>query len=293
MELRQLLYFLHVAESGSFTRAQHQLSVAQPALSRQIRSLEDELEQKLFQRNGRGAVLTEAGRQLLPYAQDIVRQVEAARRDVTGAGGNLSGECRVAWPAGTAALLTLPLVREFAREVPHGRLVLFELPSTAVLEWVAQGRVDFGLAQRAPEGPAYALTPLISERLHLIAPRTAEGRHDGEPIAVRDISEYPLIVPSARQSGRVLIEAEMASAGAPMKVAWEVGSTAAILDLVQAGLGYAVLSLNALHGRRDAFLARPIVDPEITITLSIVIPTRRPLARLAMRVCEIIETLAA
>ena len=289
MELRQLVYFLHVAELGSFTRAQHQLSIAQPALSRQIRSLENELKQKLFERNGRGVVPTEAGRQLVAYAQEIVRVMEAARREVSGSDGVLSGECRVALPPSAGSLLTLPMVREFAKHIPGAHLTLFELPSSSVLEWVTQGRVDFGLAQNAPKAASYGLTTLASEKLHLIGPL---GDVDTRgPVSVREIAKFPLIMPSARQSRLHLVEADMVSVDAAMNVAWEVGSTTAILDLVRAGLGYAVLSLNALHGRRGQFVARPIVDPEITITLSLAVPTRRPLTRLAARVCEIIETL--
>jgi LysR family nitrogen assimilation transcriptional regulator len=290
VELRQLVYFLHVAELGSFTRAQHQLSIAQPALSRQIRALEDELHQKLFERNGRGVVPTEAGRQLVSYAKEIVRIVESARSDVSGNTGVLSGECRVALPPSTGSLLTLPIVREFAEQLPLGHLALFELPSASVLEWVAQGRVDFGLVQNAPESSSYTLKTLASEKLHLIGP-AGEARSETQPIAVRDIAAYPLIIPSARQSRLHLIEAEMARAHVTLNVAWEVGSATAILDLVRAGLGSAILSLNALHGRREQFIARKIVEPEITITLSLAVPTRRPLTRLAARVCEMIETL--
>ena len=291
MELRQLVYFLHVAELGSFTRAQHQLSIAQPALSRQIRALEDELKQKLFERNGRGVVPTEAGRQLVAYAQEIVRLMECARRDVSGGEGVLSGECRVALPPSAGSLLTLPIVHEFAKHIPGAHLALFELPSSSVLEWVTQGRVDFGLAQNAPESASYRLTTLASEKLHLIGP--ASDVNTREPVSVQEIAKYPLIVPSARQSRLHMVETDMASADAAMNVAWEVGSTTAILDLVRAGLGYGVLSLNALHGRRAQFNARPIVNPEITITLSLAVPTRRPLTRLAARVREIIETALA
>jgi LysR family nitrogen assimilation transcriptional regulator len=289
VELRQLVYFLHVVELGSFTRAQHQLSIAQPALSRQIRALEEELKQKLFERNGRGVVPTEAGRQLVSYAQEIVRLMESARQDVSGGNDVLSGECRIALPPSVGSLLTLPIVHEFSEYIPRAHLAVFELPSTSILEWVSQGRVDFGLAQNAPESVSYKLTVLASEKLHLIGP--AGDADVRQPISVSEIANYPLIVPSARQGRLHLVEAEMASANATMNVTWEVGSTTAILDLVRAGLGYAILSLNALHGRREQFVARPIVDPEITITLSLAVPTRRPLSRLAVRVCEIIETL--
>ena len=82
MDLKQLEYFVHVAEFGSFTLSSRFLRVAQPALSRQVRALEVELRQTLFQRNGRGVTLTEPGKRLLEHARGILQQVERARHDL-------------------------------------------------------------------------------------------------------------------------------------------------------------------------------------------------------------------
>ena len=82
MDLKQLEYFVHVAEFGSFTRSSRYLQVAQPALSRQVRALEVELRQALFERNGRGVTLTEAGQRLLEHARGILQQVQRARLDL-------------------------------------------------------------------------------------------------------------------------------------------------------------------------------------------------------------------
>ncbi|MDE1950493.1 MAG: LysR family transcriptional regulator, partial [Burkholderiales bacterium] len=91
MDLKQLDYFVHVAELGSFTRAATVLRVAQPALSRQVRALEVELRQPLFDRNGRGVTLTEAGKRLLAHGRGILQQVDRARQDLEDQRGAASG----------------------------------------------------------------------------------------------------------------------------------------------------------------------------------------------------------
>ena len=98
MDLKQLEYFVHVAEFGSFTRASAFLRVAQPALSRQIRSLEVELRQTLFERNGRGVTLTEAGKRLLAHGRGILQQVDRARQDMEDQRGAGSGHLSVGMP---------------------------------------------------------------------------------------------------------------------------------------------------------------------------------------------------
>ena len=102
MDLKQLEYFVRVAELGSFTRAAIELDVAQPALSRQVRLLEVELRQTLLVRNGRGAVATEAGKVLLEHGRGILHQVERAREDLGRLRGGLSGRVAVGLPSSSA-----------------------------------------------------------------------------------------------------------------------------------------------------------------------------------------------
>ena len=111
MDLKQLEYFMHVAEFGSFTHASRYLKVAQPALSRQVRTLEVELRQTLFARNGRGVTLTQAGQRLLEHARGIVQQVQRARLDLEQQRGALSGRLVIGLPPSVSRVLTGPLLR--------------------------------------------------------------------------------------------------------------------------------------------------------------------------------------
>ena len=285
MDLKQLTYFLCVAELGSFTRAEQRLSIAQSALSRQIRALEQEFQSRLFVRNGRGVVLTDAGKKLFAHAEAIVAQADRARLEVGGA-GPLSGACRAGLPPNLSNFLTVALAERVRDELPDARLILYEMPSSTIVEWVEHGRLDFGFAHGVTGAPSYTAERIASERLYLIGPRNA-GTPDTSPIAVAELKSFPLVVSSARPLGDRLFESSDLGDKLHTNVVWEVGSVKAVLDMVEAGLGYAIQPLFALQERRDAFVARPLVEPEITIALSAVVATHRPITRLAARVKEI------
>ena len=118
MNLRQIEYFIQVAELGSFSKAAVLLDVAQPALSRQVRALETELRETLLLRNGRGVSLTDAGRRLLEHGQGILQLVEAARADLGARRDEPVGQIVVGLPPSLARRLTLPLIEMFSTEMP-------------------------------------------------------------------------------------------------------------------------------------------------------------------------------
>lgn len=118
MDLKQIEYFVRVAELGSFTRASVVLDIAQPALSRQVRLLEVELRQNLLVRNGRGATPTEAGKLLLEHGRGILHQVERAREELGRVRGALAGRVAIGLPPSIAKVLTVPLTRAFRVKLP-------------------------------------------------------------------------------------------------------------------------------------------------------------------------------
>src|SRR5579871_6974848 len=170
MDLKQLEYFRHVAELGSFTRAATFLSVVQPALSRQVRQLETELGQTLFERNGRGVVLTDAGSRLLEHTRGILTQVGRARQELEDQRNGDSGHFALGLPPSLGRSVTVPLVKAFAEQLPHVRLATVEGLSAYMLEWLNVGRVDCALVYNASLTPAVELQPLLDEQLFLIAP---------------------------------------------------------------------------------------------------------------------------
>ena len=144
MNLKQIEYFVSVAELGSFSKAARALNVAQPALSRQVRALETDLREPLLLRNGRGVTLTEAGQRLLDHGSGLLQQVAQIREEMGAKRGEPVGRITIALPPSMARQLTLPLIDSFRRELPKANLAVVEGLSADIAEWIATGRVDLG-----------------------------------------------------------------------------------------------------------------------------------------------------
>ena len=261
MDLKQLAYFVQVAELGSFTRAASVLRVAQPALSRQVRLLEVELHQPLFDRNGRGVTLTPAGTRLLAHGRGILQQVERARQDLEDQRGAASGLLSIGLPPSISRTLTAPMVDAFRASFPKATISVVEGLSTYTLEWLAQGRVDCAVVYNATPAAAIDLLPVLQERLYLFSARTAGKSLVGRPLPLADVAQRELVIPARPHAIRMRLESVLAEAGLKPRVALELESVPAILDLVQRGGLHAVLSLNAVRGtgHEPAFTARPVV----------------------------------
>jgi LysR family transcriptional regulator, nitrogen assimilation regulatory protein len=296
MDLRQIEYFVRVAELGSFTRAAAALDVAQPALSRQVRLLEVELRQNLLVRNGRGAVPTEAGKLLLDHGRGILHQVERAREELGRVRGSLAGRVAIGLPPSVAKAMAVPLIREFRARMPDATLSITEGLSVAMHESLADGRLDIALLYNAVPSPDVELTPLLEERLFLVQ------RHAGKslpparprPVALRDVAEIPLVIPSRPNAIRMLVETEMGALGCRPSVALEIDGVAAILDLVEDGAGSAILSRNAVQtsARPQAFAMRPIGAPSLRSKLYMAMSSQRPATLTQKAVLELIKQTA-
>ena len=282
MDLKQLDYFVHVAELGSFTRAATVLRVAQPALSRQVRSLEVELRQPLFDRNGRGVTLTEAGKRLLAHGRGILQQVERARQDLEDQRGAASGRLAIGLPPSVSRTLTGPLVEAFRERFPKATLTMVEGLSTYVLEWLVLGRIDCAVVYNVTPAAAIDLVPVLDEPLYLVSARGTAPADAvlGKPVTLARVAECELVIPSRPHSVRMLLETTLAGAGLKPRVGLEIESVPAILDLVERNPLHAVLALNALRGREEAFVARPITiakgQPPLATKLWIATSSQRP-----------------
>lgn len=297
MDLKQLEYFVRVAELGSFTRAAQALEVAQPALSRQVRTLELELRETLLTRTGRGVVPTDAGRRLLEHGHAILQGVAAARDDLRGQRGEPVGRVTVGLPPSLARRLTPLLIERFRHDMPKARLEIVEAFSVTIAEWLGSARMDLGLVYSPASHPQIEATPVLEERLCLIGPA---GSLPHEGVAFASLVRYPLVMPQRSQIFRKLMEAQALLSQVKLDVVWEVSSVPVILDLVRAGYGYAALTDSALQGQGgDTGLAEaPIHSPHIVSTLCIVQPaTKRPtplvrrtgelLRQLSLQVCAV------
>jgi LysR family nitrogen assimilation transcriptional regulator len=265
MDLKQLEYFVRVAELGSFTKASQALDVAQPALSRQIRLLEVELRQNLLIRNGRGATPTEAGKLLLEHGRGILHQVERAREELGRVRGALAGRVAIGLPPSLARVMAVPLTRAFRAQLPQASISISEGLSTHMQEWLRTGRLDIAVLYNAMPSPDIEITPLQDEELLLVqlrSPGTAE-EPTTRPIPLAEVAQLPLVIPSRPNAIRMHVETAMANIGVRPQIALEIDGVSAILDLVADGAGSALLSRNAVASslRPSAYRSRAILPP--------------------------------
>jgi LysR family nitrogen assimilation transcriptional regulator len=290
MNLKQLEYFVQVAELGSFSKAAVVLDIAQPALSRQVRSLETELHQQLFLRNGRGVALTDAGKRLFDHSVAVLQLLAHAREDLGASRNEPIGRVTIGLPPSMGRQLTLPLIDRFKKELPSARLAIVEGLSTHIVEWVTTGRIDIGLVYNPEAQPGLEITPLLQEQLGLVghAPKGKRKRAALPPLPMKELSHYPLIVPERVHAMRRLLDTQAALTGIKLDIAWEVSSVPSIIDLVCAGYGYAVLTASgvAASARSGELVTRRLVDPTPVSVLCLAISAHRrptPLTQHTMR----------
>lgn len=302
MDLKQLEYFVRVAELGSFTRASIALGIAQPAISRQVRLLEVELRQNLLMRNGRGAVPTEAGKLLLEHGRGILHQVALAREEMGASRGSLAGRVSIGLPPSLSKLVTVPLTQAFRERLPRAQLTLTEGFSLLMYEGLRLGNIDLAVLYNPDPSPEVEAELLHGEALMLISPRallvqrkgTGPGRVTSAaraPVTLREVAQLPLIIPSRPNAFRLLIEGELMALGSQPRVALEVDGLNAILSLVREGMGHAVLPAYTLANFDDAspFVLRAIHSPRIMSELKLVRSSRRPATQTQLQAMDIVR----
>ena len=298
VNLRQLESFVRVAELGSFSKAARVLEIAQPALSRQVRLLEVDLRETLLLRNGRGVTLTPAGRRLFEHGVQILQQVTQARADLGAQRDAPVGQVTIGLPPSIGRRLTLPLVEAFRAQLPKARVTVVEGLSSYIAEWIGSGRADLGLLYNPEPSAALEITPLLREPLCLVqsARPTPRGKKTlPSTVALRDLAAYPLIVPERHQSLRRLLESQAMLAGVSLDIACEVSSIPAIIDLVCARMGNAVLNASAVaaSGRSAELVVRRIVRPELPSVLCLAQSATKPPTPLTREARKMLTALVA
>jgi LysR family nitrogen assimilation transcriptional regulator len=291
MDLKKLDYFVNVVDLGSFTRAATHLSIAQSALSHQVRYLEIELKQTLLHRNGRGVTPTDAGRRLLAHARGILMQVRRARDELTETRDAMVGHIILGLPPTISRHLTVPFVKSFRNSFPKGTVSVVEALSASVVERITEGRVDIGLVFNPAPLPSVEIRPLLEQQLLLISSKATGKHRSSKSVQLREIPRYPLILTSRMNANRMFIEAHLAQLGLKPQIEFEIDGIASVLDLVHEGYGHAVLPLISLSGHvfERSFTTRPIVRPKLSIPLSLVTSAQRPITPLARETLSLVQ----
>ncbi|MFD2238032.1 LysR family transcriptional regulator [Aureimonas populi] len=284
MDLRQLRYFIAIVEAKSFSRAAVSLRVAQPALSLHVRNMEADLRTELLLRTPQGVFPTPAGELLLERARALVADFEAMKQAVSDHGSEPAGEVRLGLPGTIGEMLSVPLILKTRTAYPRIHLKVAEAMSGFVLEWLHEGRVDLGLLYIPVDERGLTSEPVVEEGLCLFAPAAGlAGVETPAPgsVSLEAICHLPLVLPGTGHGLRSLIDARMERQGLGFSTVFEVDSYSVIKELVERGVGYSILPVNAVAPDVEAgrFRCWSIGTPALTRTVHLVRSCDRPASK--------------
>jgi LysR family transcriptional regulator, carnitine catabolism transcriptional activator len=270
MESRRLRHFLAVADHGGFTAAAQAAYVSQPALSLAVKELEAELGASLFIRSGRTVRLTAAGEALVGPARQVLRDLETGEAAVAAVAGLTAGYLTMACLPTLVADPVAPLVGNFRRRHAGIRIDLAAPEDTSeLIEMVTSGSSELGVTEDHDIPPDLTSHPLGQQTLVLILP-PGTPHTDGDPISLTELDDTPLVVaPTGTSTARLLMEAFAAAQRSPT-VAVATAQRDAIVPLVVAGAGAALVPLSLAQTARGsgALVARPV--PPIVRQLALI-----------------------
>lgn len=268
--MRQLEAAIAVAERGNFSRAAEALGTTQPALSLQIRELEEIIGLRLFDRTTRRVEPTRAGQEFVRAIGKVLSDLERAVIKVSEIATRQRGRISIAAPPFLAAVVLPATIAKFHAIHPGIEIVLADVPSDKIVARVVSGEADLGLGTFTTRDPALTSTALSSDSLALFAP-VGSPLAGTTPLAWAALSDEPMVMLSRASGIRFLVEHGCESAGFTPKVAFEVGQITTILAMVEAGLGIAALPTYAFAAARNyALITRPLVEPIVKREISLV-----------------------
>ncbi|WP_137920802.1 LysR family transcriptional regulator [Hydrogenophaga sp. 2FB] len=291
VSLRQLRVFQAVAAQGSFTRAGEQIGLSQPAVSRCVTELEQQLDLKLLDRTTREVVLTDVGRGLAVELGRVLDDLDAVLLDARGQATQRHGRVRVASSPTLSANLLPECIARCRDEHPGLELLLLDRIQHDALAGVLSGEVDFGvLIDPAPRDGLH-VEDILSEPFCLVCPpahRLARRRS----AKWSDLNAEPLVLLDHASGSRRLIDDALRLHGVQASVAQEVGHVTTIFRMVEAGLGISVVPLLALPpaGLQDLVM-RPLL-PRIDRSIALVRRANRTLSPVAEVAWQLVRKVA-
>ncbi|HVO90527.1 MAG TPA: LysR family transcriptional regulator [Casimicrobiaceae bacterium] len=289
VDMRQLRAFSAIGRLASFTKAAAALHTTQPALSAQIRHLEDALDLKLFDRSTRAVTLTQAGRDLLPVVDRVLADVSAVIAQARDVAHMNTGRVSVAALPSVSSTLLPQAMAELKARHPGVTVVLKDALAERIVAMVRGGAVDFGLTGEPGADAQLEFTPLATDHMVIVMPR-------GHPFSrmrrlrLDDLLDAPLILMDRDSSVRRIVDGAYAAAGiASIAPAYEAAFMATAIAMVRGGLGITLLPSSAIELTSAHDLAtRAIADPRLTRTLGILRERRRSLSPAAQSFADLL-----
>ncbi|MES3023371.1 MAG: LysR substrate-binding domain-containing protein [Pseudomonadota bacterium] len=295
MELRQLRYFVTIVDHGSLSRAALVLHVAQPALTAQLRQLEQDLGVQLLHRSAQGVLSTDAGKVFYEHAQAILKQVADARAAVVQSATRPSGSVTLGLPHSISGALALPLLLAARARYPEITLQLTEELSGSLGEQLKSGRINLAVLFDDGQLSGFAGTALIEEELMFICRADAAAAIGGDTVSLRAALGATLILPAQHQGVRPKVESVARAAGLTLGSVIEINSIAILKSAILAGMGATILPLAPMLAEveRGAMRARAIHSPPLSRTVMLCSSRNIPLTNAAAAVRALVLEVTA
>jgi LysR family nitrogen assimilation transcriptional regulator len=291
MELRQLRYFVAIVDHGSLSRAALILHVAQPALTQQLRQLEQELGVQLLHRTAQGVLSTDAGKVFYEHAQAILKQVADARSAVAQSAERPSGSVTLGLPHSISGALALPLLMATRAQYPEITLQLTEELTGNLSDQLKSGRVNLAVLFDDGQLSQFATTPLADEELHFICRADAAYAQGEQSLTLEQALATTLILPGLQHGVRPRIESVARDAGLSLSNVIEINSIAILKSALLADMGATILPsapvLDELQ--RGALRAQRIHSPSISRTVVLCGSRNIPLTNAAAAISRLVR----
>lgn len=283
MDVRQLRYFIAIAEEGSLSAAAQRLGVAQPALSQHVIALEKRLDVTLLERSPRGVTLTEPGAVLLAHARGVLAAVGAATEAVRQAGAEPQGEVAFGLPSSIANVLSVPLAETVRLELPKVRLRAIDAMSGFIQTWLEDQSIDLGMLYDVSAVRHLAHRQLMTEELHFFSAPDAWpfATVPGAPVPLAALAGVELVLPSPRHGLRSMIDRAARAHGIALTVTTEMDGLGQIKTLVARGSGHTILAPAAAIDfvERGELLMAPLTEPRLVRPVYLVRNPAKPVTR--------------
>jgi DNA-binding transcriptional LysR family regulator len=275
MELRQLEYFVAVAEEANFTRAAERVHISQSGVSAQVRQLERELGQMLLDRSGRSVRLTEVGAAVLPFARAALEAADSARLTVDQLAGLVRGQVEVGMVNGCALPVVAELLAKFHGLYPGVGITLTEDGSDRLLELLHAGRLDLALIGAAGAATAGVQAATVTDEAIVAAVGPEHPLAGRTTIPIKALRDQSLVSLPPGTGVRAALDAACAKAGFEPRIAFEASALPMVAQLGGMGLGVAILPTSLVGATElHAVQIRPrlrsrlelVWDPEATST---------------------------
>jgi LysR family nitrogen assimilation transcriptional regulator len=285
MDLRGIKYFVQIAELGSITRAAAHLGIAQPALSRHIHGIEDELGTQLLVRLPRGVRLTGAGLQFLDHCRRIMRELDRARDELRRSSEVPSGKVILGLSPTVGPLLLPGVIERARRQCPQVTLKIVEWFSTQLYDALLTGRVDVAVLTNAPQSRALKMTPLISEPMVVLSP--PQSRETRRFYTLPELSKTPVVTSEAI---RHFVDEQIGRYGWRLNMAAEIDAIEGIRRLLLRGAGISVMPVSTFHDdiRAGKISAFQIADANVHRMLALAQQTERRLPAAVEEISQIV-----